>query len=45
MRGTVRSWLLSRGKVKEKNMTPDYLKKADAVYVSNALIGLHRADI
>ncbi|MBA3053052.1 MAG: aminodeoxychorismate synthase component I [Candidatus Omnitrophica bacterium] len=45
LKGTIRQSLLTLGKVREKNMTPADLRKADAVYVSNAVIGFRKAQL
>ncbi|MCD6312072.1 MAG: aminodeoxychorismate synthase component I, partial [Elusimicrobia bacterium] len=43
LRGTIRRRLLARGKIKEKNLYPRDLRTADAIYVSNAVIGFRKA--
>ncbi|MBA3066477.1 aminodeoxychorismate synthase component I [bacterium] len=45
LKGTIRQKLLASGKVKEKNLYPSDLKNADALYVSNAVIGFRKAVI
>ncbi len=43
LKGTIRKKLLASGKVKEKKLYPADLKNADALYVSNAVIGFRKA--
>ncbi|MEA2081752.1 MAG: aminodeoxychorismate synthase component I [Elusimicrobiota bacterium] len=43
LKGTIRQKLLADGKAREKNLCPGDLKNADAVYVSNAVVGFRKA--
>ncbi len=45
LNGTIRQHMIKRDEIKEKIITRDDLKNADAVYISNSIIGFKKASL